>query len=240
MPAYLGLASQLIDPSGTYYMRARWYEPITGRFLTRDPLGGDAGEPSTLNSFAYAGGDPVGMHDPSGLDFEPVLDPGGICLSCGVEPGSDKEGPPCEKFGQGGCNLNTLTNPNATGGRTTLVPVRTPSGLSILASGQDGSPAPAASGGGRGPTRGGDSPAARLGRLMHQAFADLVRAKGWRSEELLRGADGNNYRPDAVTRTGHIIELKPNTASGRKQGALQIAIYMEQLGKKGRVMYYDP
>lgn len=25
-PTYLGLASQLLDPSGLYYMRARWYD----------------------------------------------------------------------------------------------------------------------------------------------------------------------------------------------------------------------
>jgi YD repeat-containing protein len=26
------------DPTGLYYLRARWYDPTTGRFLTRDPV----------------------------------------------------------------------------------------------------------------------------------------------------------------------------------------------------------
>lgn len=46
-PTYLGLASQLIDPSGLYYMRAHWYEPATGRFLTRDPAAADSSAPIT-------------------------------------------------------------------------------------------------------------------------------------------------------------------------------------------------
>lgn len=28
------------DPNGVEYLRARYYEPGTGRFLSRDPLGG--------------------------------------------------------------------------------------------------------------------------------------------------------------------------------------------------------
>ncbi|HEV8656774.1 MAG TPA: glycohydrolase toxin TNT-related protein [Candidatus Limnocylindria bacterium] len=70
-PTYLGLASQLLDPSGLYYMRARWYDANSGRFLVRDPLGGTAVAPATLNSFAYAGGNPIMASDPTGLD--PVL-----------------------------------------------------------------------------------------------------------------------------------------------------------------------
>jgi RHS repeat-associated protein len=66
-PSYLGLASQLIDPSGLYYMRARWYEPTTGRFMSRDPLAGDTSNPSTFNGFGYASGRPGSAFDPSGL-----------------------------------------------------------------------------------------------------------------------------------------------------------------------------
>ena len=39
-PAYLGLASQLPDPSSLYYMLARWYDAAMGRFVTRDPARG--------------------------------------------------------------------------------------------------------------------------------------------------------------------------------------------------------
>lgn len=45
-----------------YYMRSRWYETMTGRFLSEDPLGmvGNA------NQYAYSGDDPVNGYDPSG------------------------------------------------------------------------------------------------------------------------------------------------------------------------------
>ena len=45
-----------------YYMRARWYEPRTGRFLSEDPIGLAGG----INAFAYAGNDPVNQRDPTG------------------------------------------------------------------------------------------------------------------------------------------------------------------------------
>lgn len=48
-----------------YYMRNRWYEPRTGRFLSEDPIGLEGG----INQYAYAAGDPINGNDPSGLDF---------------------------------------------------------------------------------------------------------------------------------------------------------------------------
>jgi RHS repeat-associated protein len=50
--------------SGGYtYLRNRWYDPATGRFLTQDPIGLAGG----TNLYAYAGNDPVGFSDPFGL-----------------------------------------------------------------------------------------------------------------------------------------------------------------------------
>ena len=46
-----------------YYMRARWYEPKAGRFLSEDPAGLAGG----VNSYAYAFDDPVNWSDPTGL-----------------------------------------------------------------------------------------------------------------------------------------------------------------------------
>ncbi len=66
-PTYLGLASQLLDPSGLYYMRARWYDPLEGRFVTRDPYSGHHDEPASLNAYAYAAANPVMLSDPTGL-----------------------------------------------------------------------------------------------------------------------------------------------------------------------------
>lgn len=94
----------------------------------------------------------------------------------------------------------------------------------------------------RGEARGGESAADAYGRQMHRELAERVGQKGpgWQSEPLLGGADGRNYRPDVVTPSGRILELKPNTPSGRAAGARQIRNYEEQLGRRGRVIYYDP
>ena len=51
---------------GLYYLRARYYNPATGRFLSRDPYDGNAKIPATLHKYLYTGGDPVNWIDPSG------------------------------------------------------------------------------------------------------------------------------------------------------------------------------
>ncbi len=50
--------------SKLYYMRARYYDPELGRFISEDPIGIAGG----LNLYKYAGNDPVNGRDPSGLD----------------------------------------------------------------------------------------------------------------------------------------------------------------------------
>jgi RHS repeat-associated protein len=45
---------------------ARYYNPATGRFLSRDPEAGEANDPKTLHKYLYAGGDPVDRIDPMG------------------------------------------------------------------------------------------------------------------------------------------------------------------------------
>jgi RHS repeat-associated protein len=55
-----------------YYMRNRWYEPRTGRFLSEDPIGLEGG----INPYAFAGSDPINGADPSGLMMD-VPDNGG-------------------------------------------------------------------------------------------------------------------------------------------------------------------
>ncbi|HET7025888.1 MAG TPA: RHS repeat-associated core domain-containing protein [Gemmatimonadales bacterium] len=48
---------------GLVYLRNRWYDPGTGRFLTQDPIGLAGG----LNLYAYAGNNPSSFSDPFGL-----------------------------------------------------------------------------------------------------------------------------------------------------------------------------
>ena len=59
----LRLAGQQYDQATRlYFMRARYYDPALGRFLSEDPIGISGG----LNLYAYAGDDPVNAEDPSG------------------------------------------------------------------------------------------------------------------------------------------------------------------------------
>ena len=62
----LGLRAVVVENGvrGTY--SARYYNPSTGRFLSRDPLDGDPTDPQSLHKYLYAGGDPVNRIDPSG------------------------------------------------------------------------------------------------------------------------------------------------------------------------------
>jgi len=56
-------ASTPNQTGGFTYLRNRWYDPATGRFLTQDPIGLAGG----VNLYAYAGNDPVTFTDPFGL-----------------------------------------------------------------------------------------------------------------------------------------------------------------------------
>jgi RHS repeat-associated protein len=49
-----------------YHLRARDYDPTTGRFTAADPFPGIIFEPSSLHPYLYAHNDPVNQSDPSG------------------------------------------------------------------------------------------------------------------------------------------------------------------------------
>ncbi|HSQ21439.1 MAG TPA: RHS repeat-associated core domain-containing protein [Coriobacteriia bacterium] len=52
--------------TGLYYLPARSYDPATARFLSPDPAPPSAGDPLSLNAYAYCEGDPVNSSDPTG------------------------------------------------------------------------------------------------------------------------------------------------------------------------------
>ncbi len=68
----IGYAGEWQDSTGLIYLRARWYDPQQGRFLSRDPWDGDLTSPQTLNPYAYAHNQPTRYTDPSGRCAEPV------------------------------------------------------------------------------------------------------------------------------------------------------------------------
>jgi RHS repeat-associated protein len=76
-----GFTGEFTDPSGMVYLRARYYMPTDGRFLTRDTWDGNMNSPLSFNRWMYVEGNPINYTDPSGL--------------CGL-PGE----PPCPPPGQ--------------------------------------------------------------------------------------------------------------------------------------------
>jgi RHS repeat-associated protein len=61
---YVGQYGVMAEPNRLYYMRARYYDPNVGRFISEDPLGFAGGD---VNLFAYVQNSPVNRFDPWGL-----------------------------------------------------------------------------------------------------------------------------------------------------------------------------
>jgi RHS repeat-associated protein len=57
------MAREIDSGTGLYYVRARWYDPAMARFISQDPIGLAGG----MNTYVYAGSDPVNQRDSSGL-----------------------------------------------------------------------------------------------------------------------------------------------------------------------------
>jgi len=62
--------------TGLLYLRARYYDPLLGRFISADPYLGRVAEPITQNRYIYVHNNPLGLVDPSGL-----ASAGELCLS---------------------------------------------------------------------------------------------------------------------------------------------------------------
>jgi len=61
---YVGQSGVMAEPNGFYYMRARYYDPEVGRFVSEDPIGFEGGD---VNLYAYVQNNPVNRVDPTGL-----------------------------------------------------------------------------------------------------------------------------------------------------------------------------
>ncbi len=86
IPSPLGFAGEWHDPTtGLQYLRARWYQPATGRFTQVDPFPGVLALPATQHPYQYALNSPTRYTDPSG---ESVLLTLGIIAAAGIAAGA--------------------------------------------------------------------------------------------------------------------------------------------------------
>jgi RHS repeat-associated protein len=82
------------DPTGLEYLRARYYDPASGRFLGRDPLVGSAMAPLSLNRYAYVLNNPLRCLDPWGLrnvEGTPTPTPSNQYLVCRAVRGQNRD-----------------------------------------------------------------------------------------------------------------------------------------------------
>jgi hypothetical protein len=52
-----------------YNLRARYYDPLNGRFNQMDPFAGNTHDPQSLHKYLYCHDNPINGNDPSGCDF---------------------------------------------------------------------------------------------------------------------------------------------------------------------------
>jgi len=62
----LGLRATVVENGVGETYSARYYNPLTGRFMSRDPEDGKLTDPKSLHKYLYADGDPVNVIDPRG------------------------------------------------------------------------------------------------------------------------------------------------------------------------------
>ena len=70
---------EIEEENGTYYYRARYYDPALGRFLSEDPIAFGGG----INFYAYVGNNPLIATDPRGQAIETPWDVFNVGLGAG-------------------------------------------------------------------------------------------------------------------------------------------------------------
>jgi len=224
------------------YMQARYYDPVVGRFMAVDPVDFSPDNPMSFNRYSYVNNNPYRYTDPTGEVAESAVDVAFVtydvgqviaavaAYTVGAATGNDA----LKTEALAGLKENSV---HLAGDAAGLAIPGMPAGLTRAASNS----AEVAGEAARGMRNPKVREAAEKGREKHREFAEKVSQKpGWKSETTITGPSGEKLRPDAITPSGRPVELKPNTPSGRRQGAVQIEKYKNATGTNGRVVYYDP
>jgi len=94
-----------------YFYRARYYDPVVGRFVTKDPIGFAGGD---VNLYNYVAGNPISLTDPDGLRvFRPptgeTLTPWAKGAPRNVEPGCNQVRREfCDPCNEKDCHIETI------------------------------------------------------------------------------------------------------------------------------------
>jgi RHS repeat-associated protein len=77
---YLYRGEQYDPDLNVYNLRARYFNQVTGRFLSTDPAEAVIDDPATLHRYLYADADPVNRIDPTGWAASGAVTPeaGGV------------------------------------------------------------------------------------------------------------------------------------------------------------------
>ncbi|MEV6446102.1 RHS repeat-associated core domain-containing protein [Amycolatopsis sp. NPDC051716] len=70
------------NTTGLTHLGARDYDPLSGRFLTADPML-DTGNPQALNAYSYGNNSPVSFSDPLGMMWGAACGPDGVLCGTG-------------------------------------------------------------------------------------------------------------------------------------------------------------
>ncbi len=86
---YTYTAREWDKETGLYYYRARYYDPMEGRFIQKDPIGFEGG----INLYAYVQNNPINRIDPYGLQQQIVNTVGGVPIVVDTDTGRVTMGP---------------------------------------------------------------------------------------------------------------------------------------------------
>ena len=67
---YRYCGEQFDSTTGLYYLRARYMDTSTGRFISQDTYAGSTADPTSLHKYLYANSNPVMYSDPSGYSSD--------------------------------------------------------------------------------------------------------------------------------------------------------------------------
>jgi len=113
-PQPFGFTGEL-HRAGQVYLRARWYAPGQGRFVSEDPFAGFAEMPYSLHAYQYGYSNPVRWTDPTGT----IVCLGELCRNGGsgwLARAVHQDGAPCQADGTTSMGWLVMSTPGACGG----------------------------------------------------------------------------------------------------------------------------